>query len=227
MRQWTAVGAKVLRRAAEIAHAGEVLTARLMQFRIYVASLPMCRAQFVDLDARLFDVLRQSLQRVMSAPLQASSQKRFLGHRSLGFSPEAGSVHLAADAARVRASGASSVYSRSTAEIDAAELDEDSLLVHTVCCWVESSILRTTQRLRARILGIPGAVEAASSPRPHGARSVFFFAARPISPRVLWQRSVAERRVGRRRESWHGRVISGVGGPTSRRASATVSCAWW
>lgn len=68
MRQWGGVGPKVIRRAAEIISFGEMLPKRLMQFRIYVATLPMYRAQCVDLDSHICGVFCQSLQRIMSAP---------------------------------------------------------------------------------------------------------------------------------------------------------------
>lgn len=128
---------------------------------------PLFRAQFVDLDNKVLHTHRRVVQRLVSAPWQSFSHDILQGLRALGVSSSAPCLGVLADAARVRSCSASAVFGSAVAEIESAQDDMQSFLDHPLRFWVGASVLRTTERVRGRVLGLLGSLEALASSSPH------------------------------------------------------------
>lgn len=146
-RQWRGFISKMLR--CDAASAGETLSTRLVQFKVYVTSLVLYRAQFCALDWRVCEARRQAVQRLC-------------GLSSLGFASEACDMHPAADAAWLRASSESLVFARCRGEIAEFSEREDAMIG-----WPGRAL--RMQGLRTRHVGDPTVDVALTRPRAQSA----------------------------------------------------------
>lgn len=165
--QWSVVAQKILRGVADSVAEGESLGVRLRRFRFCAASLSKYRAQFVSIDGHIRHAWQKSLQRLTSAPWQSVPLAVLHALRELGFSSSAQDLQRLADSCRLRASSA--VFDTCLAEISATEMDNRAMLIHLVRHWVESGILRSSDALRRRVAGDPGAEAALAGAMPEGA----------------------------------------------------------